>query len=135
MTTLDLALAGLPEMERIPCMDAVEKLGWEVSGLIKPGPRGIWYAYNDERRAFALVVDIVLEPPSFHIVEGTPGELVAWIEEHRPELANDMPETPHNPWGTLKKYATDPEAEARWWQICDDCKAGALSLGVDVGDA
>lgn len=134
MTTLDLALAGLPEMPPIPFMEAVEALGWQCSGLIEPGPRDVCFAYSVPRRAFALVVDIDprATPPAFTLVEGSAQTLVDWMEEHRPELCVPT-NTPVSPWETLRRYADDLDQELAWWELCDD--DARYQLVVDLGDA
>ena len=135
MTVIDLKDAGLPECKPCAWMEAVEKEGWEGGGRLEPDTRYVALWYNAERRAFALVVDIVLDPVIVRIIEGSATELLAWIEENRPELVGADSETPDCAWRDLNAYAHDPEKEAAWWKLCDDVDEGRVGLGVDLGDA
>jgi hypothetical protein len=140
MTTFDLALAGLPECPEVPWMSAVRSTGWEGGGLVEPGPRDVALWFRSRERRFALVFDIDPKASTFKMVEGSAQELADWIEENRPELAVFEPSTGADTpcshvWADLKRYANDPEEEAAWWQICDDCDEDRVKLVVDVGDA
>lgn len=135
MTILNLEDMGLPTFEQIPYMAAVEAKGWQVGGLCEPSPRDVAFAYNVQRRRFALVVDITTNPIDFRIVEGSAPELAEWMEKNRPELLQETTDTPHNPYGEMRRYADDPDTEARWWELCDACDADLMGLSVNVGDA
>lgn len=138
-TTIPLEEAGLPECPRSSWMQALEALGWEGGGLYEPGPRDVALWYRKDRQAFALAVDVVWrEPVSYRLIEGTPDELAAWLEEHRPEFASGEADTPCSGATVYRRvhaYADDPAAVDAWWKLCEDVRAGRIGLALDLGDA
>lgn len=141
MPTVDLGLAGLPECDPIPYIDALEREGWSVAmAMVTPGPRDIAKLYDCKRRAFGLAFNIALAPVGYLVVRGTAEELADWLEENRPEFLTEVPPTDSISIGadtlrTMREYAADPSAEARWWALCEECEDGSLGLGVVQGDA
>jgi hypothetical protein len=132
MTFIGLEDSGLPCAPVTPWMVALEAEGWQGGGLIEPTPRYVALWYDDSKRCFALIVDIVPSPVSYRIIPGTAAELLAWVETERPEYVGDEA---CDAWRHLNEYANDPESEERWWQICEDVDAGRIDLSLNVGDA